>query len=135
MTAIPMEKMAQVRKVVRDLEEQGRQEDAQALQEVLKRALAASIVHDRDVLGGEPTIEGTRTSVRAIIEYLRLYGSKEQVLKALPHLTVDQLEAAIAYYEIHPEEIEAHIQAEVQLDQELDKDPDVVIWKPTSATL
>jgi len=135
MAAIPMEKMAQVRKVAQDLEEQGRREDAQALQEVLKRALAASIVHDKEILGGEPTIEGTRTSVRAVIEYLRLYGSKEQVLEALPHLTADQLEAAIAYYEIHPEEIEAHIRAEAELDRELKKDPDAVIWEPTSATL
>lgn len=133
MAAITLEKMARVRKIVRDLEGQGRREDAQALQEVLKRALATSIVHDKQILGGEPVIEGTRTPVRAVIEYLGLYGSKEGVLEALPHLTADQLEAAIAYYEIHPEEIEAHIRAEAELDRELEGDPDVVVWETTSA--
>ena len=90
MAAITMEKVAQVQEIVRDLEGQGRREDAQALQEVLKRALATSIVHDKGILGSEPVIKGTRTPVRAVIEYLRLYGSKEGVLEALPHLTADQ---------------------------------------------
>jgi uncharacterized protein (DUF433 family) len=57
-----------------------------------------------------------------VIEYLQLYGSKERVLEALPHLTADQLEAAIAYYEIHPEEVEAHIRAEAEMDRELLED-------------
>ena len=134
MAAITLEKVAQVRKILQDLEVQGRREDAQALQEVLKRALATSIVHDKRILGGEPVIEGTRTPVRAVIEYLRLYGSKERVLAVLPHLTADQLEAAIAYYEIHPEEVEAHIRAEAELDRELKRDPDIVIWEATSTT-
>jgi len=134
MAAITLKKVAQVRKILRDLEVQGRREDAQALQEVLKRALATSIVHDKRILGGEPVIEGTRTPVRAVIEYLRLYGSKERVLEALPHLTADQLEAAIAYYEIHPEEVEAHIRAEAELDRELKGDPNVVVWEAPSTT-
>jgi len=96
--------------------------------------LATSIVHDKEILGGEPVIEGTRTPVRAVIEYLRLYGSKERVLEALPHLTADQLEAAIAYYEIHPEEVEAHIWVEAELDRELERDPDVLVWEATSET-
>jgi uncharacterized protein (DUF433 family) len=124
-----MEKVAQVRKILRDLEVQGRWEDAQALRELIKRALATSIIHDKRILGGEPVIEGTRTPVRAVIEYLQLYGSKERVLEALPHLTADQLEAAIAYYEIHPEEVEAHIQAEAELDRELKGDPDATVWE------
>jgi uncharacterized protein (DUF433 family) len=129
MAAIIMEKVAQVRKILRDLEVQGRWEDAQALRELIKRALATSIIHDKRILGGEPVIEGTRTPVRAVIEYLQLYGSKERVLEALPHLTADQLEAAIAYYEIHPEEVEAHIQAEAELDRELKGDPDATVWE------
>jgi len=129
MAAIIMEKVAQVRKILRDLEVQGRWEDAQALRELIKRALATSIIHDKRILGGEPVIEGTRTPVRAVIEYLQLYGSKERVLEALPHLTADQLEAAIAYYEIHPEEVEAHIRAEAEMDRELKGDPDVTVWE------
>jgi len=64
---------------------------------------------------------------------LRREGKKERGLEDPPHLTANQLEAAIAYYEIHPEEVEAHIRAEAELDRELKRDPDVVVWEATDA--
>lgn len=70
------------------------------------------ITRDKRICGGEPIIRGTRTPVRAIVEYEQIYDSKELILKALPYLTFEDVEAALAYYSQHYEEIEAYRQAE-----------------------
>ncbi|CAN5756753.1 hypothetical protein BH23CHL2_BH23CHL2_12610 [soil metagenome] len=56
------------------------------------------------VQGGYPCIKGTRTPVRAIVEYDRIYdGDTNEILADLPHLTREQIEAARAYYRDCPE--------------------------------
>jgi uncharacterized protein (DUF433 family) len=54
-----------------------------------------------DTCGGYPVIKGTRTPVRAIIESSQTL-SVEQILQGLPHLTREQVEAAIVYYAHEP---------------------------------
>ncbi len=49
------------------------------------------IVKDEQILGGEPIIKGTRTSVRAIIETWRMGVSPEEIPQGLPHLTLAQV--------------------------------------------
>lgn len=63
-----------------------------------------------ELAGGEPVIAGTRVSVRAIIEYDRLYRDVERILRALPHLTREQIQDALAYYADHSEEIDSYIE-------------------------
>lgn len=63
-----------------------------------------------DVLSGEPTIEGTRTPVRAIVEAWRMGTPPEEIPQGLPHLTLAQVFAALAYYSDHQEEINAYIE-------------------------
>ena len=46
-----------------------------------------TIVRNPGILHGEPTIEGTRISVRAVVLYHYGYGNIEGVLQALPTLT------------------------------------------------
>ena len=58
--------------------------------------------------GEEPTIRGMRITVRDIVEYVELYGSRERVLKALPDLTEADVDAAMAYYRAHREEIDRY---------------------------
>jgi len=70
------------------------------------------ITTDDRICGGEPIIRGTRITVRDIVEYIGIYPSKEEILKALPHLTLEEIDAALAYYDQHHEEIEAYRQAE-----------------------
>jgi len=70
------------------------------------------ITRDERICGGEPIIRGTRTTVRAIVEYMEIYDSKERILQALPHLTPEDIEAALAYYCQNHEEIEVYRQAE-----------------------
>lgn len=61
------------------------------------------------VQGGEPVIVGTRTPVRTIVEqfYWVYPGDMDEVHRSLPHLTREQIEAALAYYDAHRAEIDA----------------------------
>ncbi|NBC19395.1 MAG: DUF433 domain-containing protein [Bacteroidetes bacterium] len=68
------------------------------------------IVRRDDILGGEPLIEGTRTPVRAIVENRRLGRTPEEIPFHLPHLTLAQVYAALAYYSDHQEEINTYIE-------------------------
>lgn len=63
------------------------------------------------VQGGAPIIRGTRTPVRTVVVLCRVtYPDRpEEVRAALPHLTSQQIEAAMAYYQDHAAEIEAEI--------------------------
>lgn len=63
------------------------------------------------ILGGEPIIRGTRTPVRAIVEWWRLGTVPEEIRSHLPHLTLAQVFAALSYYCDHQEEINGHIEA------------------------
>lgn len=62
------------------------------------------------VQGGEAVVAGTRTPVRSVVEYDRIYhGDVGAILRALPHLTRLQVEAALAYYSTHRSEIDDEI--------------------------
>jgi len=66
-----------------------------------------------DICGGAPIILGTRLSVHQIVEqYETLHWEKESLLKAYPHITSQQLDAALEYYKCHREEIEDLIEEE-----------------------
>ncbi len=60
-----------------------------------------TIVRVPGVAGGYPAITGTRTSVRVIVElYLDLYpGDIDAIVESLPHLTREQVEAALDFYD------------------------------------
>jgi uncharacterized protein (DUF433 family) len=70
------------------------------------------IVRDKEICGGEPIIQGTRVTVRDIVEYMELYGSEERILQALPDLTHQDITAALEYYRQHSAEIESYRQEE-----------------------
>ncbi len=67
------------------------------------------IVHDNEILGGEPVVKGTRTPVRAIVEWWKFGASPEEILENLPHLTLSQIFDALSYYTDHRDEIEKYI--------------------------
>jgi uncharacterized protein (DUF433 family) len=68
------------------------------------------IVKDDKILGGEPIIKGTRTSVRAIVENWRLGLSPEEIVIHMPHLTLAQVFEALSYYSDHQAEINDYIE-------------------------
>ncbi len=55
------------------------------------------ITEDPAILGGKPCIKGTRISVDFLLELLAQGASREDVLKAYPHLSLEDLEQAIRY--------------------------------------
>ncbi len=62
------------------------------------------------VQGGEPIIKGTRTPVRAIVENWRMGYSPEEIVRALPHLTLAQVFEALSYYSDNQTEINGHLE-------------------------
>jgi len=63
-----------------------------------------------DVLGGKPTIKGTRLPVWQIAERLKLGDSPDELLNAYLHLPAAAIYDAISYYYDHREEIEQQIE-------------------------
>ena len=69
---------------------------------------ASAITRVEGLCGGEPTIRAMRITVRDLVEYIELYGSRERVLKALPDLSSADIDAALDYYRRHRQEIERY---------------------------
>lgn len=84
------------------------------------------IVRDQEIYGGEPRIRGTRITVRAIVESIRLYHAKEPLLHAFPDLTPEALDAALVYYVEHPAEIDSYIQEHAAAERSLKDIPNVL---------
>lgn len=61
------------------------------------------------VVGGEPVIKGTRTSVRSIVLKRRLGYEPEEIVQAQPHLTLAQVFEALSYYSDNQSEIDEYI--------------------------
>jgi uncharacterized protein (DUF433 family) len=57
----------------------------------------ARIVVDQETLGGKPIVKGTRISVEFLLELFASGATRDDVLKAYPHLTADDIEEALRY--------------------------------------
>ena len=68
------------------------------------------VTHNPEILGGEPIIIGTRTSVRAIVGLWRLGIMPEEIMSNLPHLTLAQVFDALSFYLDHQAEINEYIE-------------------------
>ncbi|HEY7062004.1 MAG TPA: DUF433 domain-containing protein [Chloroflexota bacterium] len=67
------------------------------------------VVRDPRILGGEPTVKGTRVPVRAIVLFLRYNGDLAHIFEAFPRLTQTDVDQALAFYQANQAEIERHI--------------------------
>lgn len=83
------------------------------------------IARHRAVLGGIPVVAGTRTPVRAIAGYYQMGLTADEILQSLPHLSLAQLHAALAYYFDHQKEI----------DRDIARSKDVDYWKKQARRL
>ena len=59
-----------------------------------------------DIHNNRPKIAGTGVTVRRIAAWYRLGYSPEEIVRKLPHLSLAQVHAALAYYHANREEIE-----------------------------
>jgi uncharacterized protein (DUF433 family) len=64
------------------------------------------IVRDPRILGGAPTIRGTRVPVRAVAFLWRAAGDRAQIQRDYPSLAITDIDEAIRYYEKHRTEID-----------------------------
>jgi len=124
---IPVSEMRQqLRKVLDSLEESGepcfitqysspkavlmRYEDYNALMEQKEKGLCC-ITSRSDIGDGEPIIEGTRITVRHLVERFQAGQEIDEIRAALPHLGPARIYAALSYYFDHQEEIDLLIEA------------------------
>ena len=70
------------------------------------------IVRTAEMRGGRPRVAGTGVTVRRIVGWYKLGLSPEEITSEIPHLTLAQVYAALAYYHANREEVEADITAE-----------------------
>ena len=68
------------------------------------------VTRNAAILGGEPIITGTRTSVRAIVGLWRLGTMPEEIPNHLPHLTLAQIFDALSFYLDHQAEVNEYIE-------------------------
>lgn len=74
------------------------------------------IVRRPNIMGGSPTIAGTRVRVADIVSLQQVRGkSITTIRRALPHLTTAQVKMALEYYRKHRTEIGDEIRAEKAL--------------------
>lgn len=64
-----------------------------------KNPLLERIVQVPDILGGKPTIRGTRISVETVLANLRDNPSYEDLLRGYPRLTMQDVQACFAFAE------------------------------------
>lgn len=69
---------------------------------------------DRDpkIRGGRPKIAGTGLTVSRIAGWYKMGMTPEETALEYPHLTLAQVHAALAYYHVNRDEIEADIAEE-----------------------
>jgi uncharacterized protein (DUF433 family) len=65
-----------------------------------------------DISNGRPIITGTRTSVRRVVVLYKQGASAEEIARRMSHLNLAQVYAALAYYHINRDEIEADLAEE-----------------------
>jgi uncharacterized protein (DUF433 family) len=70
------------------------------------------IVRSPEIRGGRPLIAGTGVTVRRIASWYQLGLNAEEIAAHIPHLSIGQVYAALAYYHSNREEIDADLAME-----------------------
>lgn len=69
----------------------------------------ALITEAPEVNGGYPIVRGTRTPVRSIVLIFRQTDDLERTAALFPHLSREQVRAALDYYVICPQRVDEDI--------------------------
>ncbi|MGK7925856.1 MAG: DUF433 domain-containing protein [Spirulina sp.] len=70
------------------------------------------IVTTPDICGGRPRINETRITVQRIATWYKMGMTAKKIVAEIPHLNLAQVHAALAYFYVNRERIEADILAE-----------------------
>jgi uncharacterized protein (DUF433 family) len=79
------------------------------------------IVRSPEIRGGRPRIAGTGVTVMRIVGWYKLGLGPEEIVSQIPHLTLAQVYAALAYYHANKEEIEQDLAAEEEEAERLER--------------
>jgi uncharacterized protein (DUF433 family) len=74
--------------------------------------IGSLIVRTDNIRGNRPRVAGTGVTVRRIVGWYKRGLTPEEITTEVPHLSLAQVYAALAYYHANREEIEADIAAE-----------------------
>ena len=80
------------------------------------------IVRSPDIRGGRPRVAGTGVTVRRIASWYKMGLSAEEIAEEIPHLTLSQVYAALAYYHANRDEVDADLAAEDAIIRELEQE-------------
>lgn len=80
------------------------------------------IVRSPEIRGGRPRIAGTGVTVRRIVGWYKLGFTPEEIVAKIPHLTLPQVYAALAYYHANQDEIEQDISEEEMEAERLERE-------------
>jgi uncharacterized protein (DUF433 family) len=78
------------------------------------------ITSSPDIREGRPRVAGTGVSVMRIAIWYKMGLTPEEIAAEISHLTLAQVYAALTYYHLCKDEIEADIEAEHRLWSELE---------------
>ncbi len=70
------------------------------------------VTYSPDIRNGRPIITGTRTSVSRVVVLYKQGASAEEIARRISHLSLAQVYAALAYYHVNQDEIEAYLAEE-----------------------
>ena len=70
------------------------------------------ITRTPEIRGGRPRMAGTGVTVQRIVGWYKLGLSPEEITTVIGHLSLAQVHAALAYYHVNREEIEAALEAD-----------------------
>jgi uncharacterized protein (DUF433 family) len=93
--------------------------------------IGKSIVRSPDIRGGRPRIAGTGVTVQRIASWYRLGLNPEEIAAEIPHLSIAQVYAALAYYHANREEIDADLASEATTTEALERLHSVRSGEPT----
>ncbi len=75
-------------------------------------SLGSLIISTPGVLGGRPRIRGHRVAVHRIAGWRQLGLTDEEIAEQHPSLSPAEIHAALAYFQLHREEIDRYLVAE-----------------------
>lgn len=62
-----------------------------------------------DIDGGRPIIAGTKTSVNRVVALYKQGAGAEEIARRISHLSLAQVYAALAYYHVNQDQVEADL--------------------------
>jgi len=80
-----------------------------------------SISRRPEIGSGRPRIAGTGISVRRIAQWHNAGLSPEEMVRRIPHLSLAQVHAALAYYYANQPEVDEDLQREMDQTEELEQ--------------